>query len=437
MKTNARHMPVWVSDAIAAQQDASEVLIGWIQLAVVAIFGTLWALSPKMVSASASLPVPLTLAAYFVFTVVRLVLAYRRRLPQWMLALSVVVDMSLLLGLIWTFHIQYGQPPSFYLKAPTLLYVFIFIALRALRFEARFVVLAGLVAASGWGLMILYVVFSDPEDMMITRNYVTYLTSNSILLGAEFDKIVSILVVTAILALAIYRARALMVRALVEEQAARQLSRFFAPEIAARITEGADRMMAGHGAFRDAAILMVDIRAFTPWAQSHGADEVVAALTEYHRRVVPLIHRRNGAVDKFLGDGILATFGAAVPSETAAADALAALDDIMTAVETWNQERRAAGMEPIAVGAAVTTGRVLFGAVGDESRLEYTVIGDAVNLAAKLEKYTKVEGVRALATLSAVERARAEGGAVPDQLDIRRGRSLEGLEPIDIVALKK
>ncbi|MFP3386859.1 adenylate/guanylate cyclase domain-containing protein, partial [Tritonibacter sp. SIMBA_163] len=79
---------------------------------------------------------------------------------------------------------------SFYLKAPTLLYVFIFIALRALRFEARFVLAAGLTAAAGWALLVLYVVTVNPEDPMITRNYVTYLTANSVLLGAEFDKII-------------------------------------------------------------------------------------------------------------------------------------------------------------------------------------------------------------------------------------------------------
>ena len=100
-------------------------------------------------------------------------LAYRGRLPGWLLSLSVVIDMALLLGLIWSFHLQYNQPPSFYLKAPTLLYVFIFIALRALRFEARYVVMSGLVAAIGWGFMIGYVVVAEVGNPMITRDYIT------------------------------------------------------------------------------------------------------------------------------------------------------------------------------------------------------------------------------------------------------------------------
>ena len=113
-----------------------------------------------------------------------MVWALNRRLPDWAVYVSIFFDVSLLMVLIWSFHIQYGQPPSFYLKSPTLLYIFIFIGLRALRFRARFVAAAGVMAALGWLVMIGYVVFSNPEDTMITRNYISYMTSNSILLGS-------------------------------------------------------------------------------------------------------------------------------------------------------------------------------------------------------------------------------------------------------------
>ena len=429
-------LPDRVRVAIAAQQDASEILIGWIQLAVVIIFGTLWAVAPKTIMGPEALPVPITLAIYFVFTLVRLRLAYIGRLPGWMLMTSVVVDMALLLGLIWSFHLQYQQPPSFYLKAPTLLYVFIFIALRALRFEARFVILAGLVAAAGWGLMILYVITANPFDTMITRNYVTYMTDNAILLGAEFDKIVSILVVTGIIALAIQRARTLLIRSIAEETAARELSRFFSPEIAARIKESDEQIAAGQGVFRDAAILTLDIRGFTKLTRDRDADEVIQLLCDYQGRVVPIVQAHGGAIDKFLGDGILATFGAAAASERPAADALAALDAIMASVEEWNTERRAAGQDPVRIGGAIATGRVLFGAVGDASRLEYTVIGDPANLAAKLEKHTKAEGVRALTTLAAYEQAVSEGYPKRAELDLRPDRAIEGVEkPVSLVVL--
>ncbi len=105
------------------------------------------------------------------------------------------MDMGILMFLIWSFHIQYQQPASFYLKVPTVMYVFIFIAIRSLRFEPRYILSTGAVAIIGWVGMVLYVIFADSSDVMITRNYVEYLTSNAVLIGAEVDKIISMAVV--------------------------------------------------------------------------------------------------------------------------------------------------------------------------------------------------------------------------------------------------
>ena len=95
------------------------------------------------------------------------------------------------------------------------------------------------------------------------------------------------------------------------------------------------------------------------------------------------------------------SFGASVTTDTYAADALRAVAGIMRAAEEWGAERGGAGKPVLSVGAAVASGRITFGAVGDETRLEYTVIGEAVNLAAKLEKHNKAEGVRAMTTVAA------------------------------------
>jgi adenylate cyclase len=402
-------LPARVQDAIRRQQDESERLTGWIQLAVVLLFGTLWAISPKTATGAAALPVPLALATYLALTVIRLVWSYRRRLPDWSLAISVAFDMGLLMVVIWSFHLTYGQPPSFYLKAPTLLYVFIFIGLRALRFDARFVLLAGVIAAAGWGLLVLYVVWAEPGNPMITRNYVAYMTSNSILLGAEFDKIISILTFSAILAVAIGRAKALLLRSVTEGLAARELSRFFDAGVAARI-KGAERAIeAGMGELRAAAVLALDLRGFTKLAAERPPQEAVRLLSDYQAFVVPLIQSHGGAVDKFLGDGILASFGAVTDSARPAADALAALDAIMAAARRWQAERAAAGLPAPVVNGAMAAGQVLFGAVGDASRLEYTVIGDTVNLAAKLEKQNKVVGCAALTDGPSYDLALAQG----------------------------
>ena len=153
--------------------------------------------------------------------------------------------------------------------------------------------------------------------------------------------------------------------------------------------------------------------------------------------MVPAIQRHNGTIDKFLGDGIMATFGAATESETYAADALRAMDEVMAMAEAWNAERVREGKPGLRIGAAVATGRVIFGAVGDETRLEYTVIGDAVNVAAKLEKHTKEEKVRALATAEAYAKAGAQGYRPTAAPEERPGRRMMGVEgSVDLVVLK-
>jgi len=427
-------LPERVRSAVRDQEDSTERLISWVQLGIVLTFGALYAISPKP-QMTGFAPVPWALGIYLLLTLVRSYWAHRGRLPGWALAASVFFDMALLMVLIWSFHIQYDQPPSFYLKAPTLLYVFIFIALRALRFDARFVILAGIIAALGWGALMAYVVYADPHDTMITRDYVAYLTSNTVLLGAEFDKIISILVVTALLAAALYRAKGLLVRAFSEQSAAQELSRFFDPAIAARIKGADQHIRAGRGERREAAILNLDMRGFTRLAAAAPPEEAMGLLAEYQQRMLPVIQRHGGSIDKFLGDGIMATFGAAQSSQSYAADALRALEEAVAAAGDWRREREAAGQFCPRVNGAVATGPILFGAVGDETRLEYTVIGDAVNLSAKLEKFNKVLGVAAHCDAETFDKACRQGYR-PAAEPRRETARIAGVDtPLDLVVI--
>ena len=233
-------LPTRIATHIMAQEEASEIVVGWIQLLVVLGFSFVYLLAPKTFSDTAPFrPVPWVLAAYLAFTLLRLTLAYLHRLPEWLRYASIVIDMALLLGMIWSFHLQYEQPPSFYLKAPTVLYIFIFIALRALNFEARKVVTAGFVAAIGWIVLVVYALTIDPRDSMITHDYVEYLTSNSILIGAEVDKVIAILIVTGVLGFAIKRNLTLLTYAVREGVSNEDLARFVPAEVA-KLTKTSD-----------------------------------------------------------------------------------------------------------------------------------------------------------------------------------------------------
>jgi adenylate cyclase len=429
-------LPRRVQDAIRREQDDSEIIVTLIQFMAIGTFAVLYSLAPRAFPPDAPFePVPLALSLYGLFTVIRFVLAMRRQLPEWFLALSVVVDIALLMVTIWSFHLQYQAPPALYLRAPTLMYVFIFIALRTLRFEPRFVVLAGASGAVGWLALVAYALWNS-EGVVRTHSFAEYAMSYDILLGAEFDKIVSIVMVTLILALALQRARTLLARAVTEQQAAAGLSRFFAPEIAGRITAAELALEPGQAELRQAAILFIDLRGFTPLAERLTPAQVMRLLSDYQARMVGAIHAHGGSIDKFMGDGILASFGATRPSARHAADAAAAVEEVVTVALAWAQERSAAGLPPLAIGAALAAGPVMFGTVGDAQRLEYTVIGEPVNLAAKLEKHAKAERATAVLPAATFDLARAQGWVAGPGWERRTGCTVAGIPAaLDVAVL--
>jgi adenylate cyclase len=426
-----QELPARVRHAIKRQQDLSELIIGWIQLGVVGTFWILYTIAPKTFSESADFePVPWVLACYFAFTVLRLAVAHKRSLPDWLLYVSVVIDMALLMALIWSFHLQYQQPPSFYLKVPTLLYVFIFIALRALRFEARFVIAAGVTAAIGWLLMVWYVISND--SMELTRDYVHYMTSNSVLLGAEFDKIITILMVTAILAVAIFRARTLLVESVVGSTTARELSRFVPSEVARQVRTSADEVTAGQGELKETTILFTDLEGFTSLSEILSPTDLINTLNEYFSAVVAPIERFGGTVTQFQGDAILASFNQPRADEDHAANAVRAAIEIREILD----DRTFGDDLTLRCRVGINTGVVVGGLVGTSDRLGYTVHGDDVNLAARLEQLNKEYGTTLLLSESTRERAGAENFPFRriGKVQVRGRHSATTLYTIDPVA---
>lgn len=401
---------------LALQQDrrSSELLVCLAQFGAIAFFGGFYAITPKAFPENVPFePVPFALALYSAFTLLRLVLVLRDRLSSWFIGLSVVVDMAVLMITIWSFHLQYQEPPTIYLKAPTLLYAFILIAIRVLRFEPMWILLAGASVLVGWTALVVYALAMTPEAQ-ITNNFAVYASSRAMLIGAEVDKAMSIAAVTAVLALATVRARRLLVRAITESHAAAELSRFFAPEVASDIRMTHDNLKPGDGVLREAAVMMIDLRGFTKLSAGLAPDQTLALIAEYQDRAVPMIRAHGGSIDKYLGDGIMATFGAAKSSDSYAADALAALVSVLGAAAAWSADRTARGDDAVEIGCAVATGPMLCGVIGVADRLEWTVIGEAVNLAAKLEKHCKVAGVSALTTQATLDLAREQGMAADD-----------------------
>jgi adenylate cyclase len=143
-------------------------------------------------------------------------------------------------------------------------------------------------------------------------------------------------------------------------------------------------------------ILFTDIRSFTTISEAMDPQQLVALLNEYFSEMVGIVMQEDGVVDKYIGDAIMAVFGAPVPKANDAANAVRAAARMREALAHLNLRLQARGIAPLHTGIGIHTGEVVAGNIGSEKRMEYTVIGDAVNLASRLETSTKELGVNVL-----------------------------------------
>jgi adenylate cyclase len=183
--------------------------------------------------------------------------------------------------------------------------------------------------------------------------------------------------------------------------------------------------------------MFIDLRGFTRLAAQLAPGELVRLLGEYQGIAVPVIRANGGSVITYLGDGIMVTFGAVRICANYAADALRCACALVDALEAWSAERRGRDLPAPGVGIGVEVGTVTCGAIGDSARLEYAVIGDPVNRAAKLQNHTKAEGVRALTTANAFRRAVEQGFVPSPPAEARPQRNVGGVAtPVDLVVLR-
>ena len=164
------------------------------------------------------------------------------------------------------------------------------------------------------------------------------------------------------------------------------LGKVVSPEIAAELLHSGLEL---GGEEREVTILFCDLRNFTTMSEKMAPADMLALLNRYLDRMSTIIERHGGVIDKYIGDAIMALFGAPVASPNAAARAIAAARDMAQALDLLNRELSSEGGPTLAFGIGINTARVVAGRMGSKSRLNYTVIGDGVNLASRLEGLTK------------------------------------------------
>jgi len=161
-----------------------------------------------------------------------------------------------------------------------------------------------------------------------------------------------------------------------------------------------------------ASVLFSDIRGFTALVESQAPEETIDLLNTYYMLMFDAIGSHGGVVNQMIGDGLMALFGAPLPLDNCAGNAVAAALEMVELIEQLNHERSAVNKPAIRIGIGVATGDVVAGYTGTQQRATYTCIGDTVNLAARLEAHTKVAGCGILFDDAT---QRALGGSVPMQ----------------------
>ncbi len=164
------------------------------------------------------------------------------------------------------------------------------------------------------------------------------------------------------------------------------LGKVVSPEIAAQLLKS-DLKLGGEE--REVTVLFSDLRDFTSWSEKLPPAEVLALLNRYLDRMSAVVEQHGGVIDKYIGDAIMALFGAPIALPDAARRAVDAARDMARALDLLNRELTAEGKPPLAIGIGINTARVVAGNMGSKTRLNYTVIGDGVNLASRLEGLTK------------------------------------------------
>lgn len=170
----------------------------------------------------------------------------------------------------------------------------------------------------------------------------------------------------------------------VEAKLRGDLSRFMSKQLVDAIVKGEHSLSLG-GKRAPVSVVFADVVGFTPLAEARDAEQIVALLNELFSMLTEIVFRHGGTVDKFVGDCIMAVWGAPVAQEDHAARALSAAEDMMRFLETANEEWKSKYDVEIRLGIGVNSGEAIVGNIGSSKRMEYTVIGDVVNVAARLE----------------------------------------------------
>lgn len=352
-------------------------------------------------------------ATYALATATAVGLATAQRGPRWTGAAFIVIDALLVLSL---FHEHLFLPyPSLNhaLTAASTAVAFLLLSHAALWLKARLVGLFTGVVVAGWLPLIALT-----AAMTVEGRHAHFA------LGAELAIAAAFLFAAFTLVLLISDHAQLVRNAVASERRRASLSRFFAPAIVAELEARGEPPPLER---RDAAVMFVDLRSFTLFSEAAQPFEVASLLSEYRELVASAVFAWGGTVDKFIGDGVMAVFGHPRAATDDAGRALRCAEEVAARLARWSEQRRQAGKVPLEAGIGIHYGPVVAGVLASGGHHEFSVFGDAVNVAERLERATKGLDASVVASEALLDRvpaseAKAWRGRHEIDLDGRSGR---------------
>lgn len=382
-----------VDRAFAKLERRSERLLAGIRLLALLVLAVVFRL---VGAADQGYPTMVPLGGLILITLLTPVLARRRIFGPWILWVFASLDVGLLTHCLVMLAAQNGQPLQQALETPVALLIFVFLAAAALRHRPWLVLYTGGLFTASWVAIWWWASYVGGETWMPGA------------LTANLAHLAVVSLTAYALYVAVKRARRASTNAITEAHLRGNLSRYFSPQLVDEIAQAGTAARSFRS--QKAAILFVDLRGFTTLAERMAADHVANFLNEYRGHITKPIARHGGVIDKFIGDGAMAIFGVPEPGADDARHAVLAGLDLLSAIGRWRAERVAEGLSPVEIGIGIHYGDVIAGALGDEQRLEYTVVGDAVNAAARIERLTAELGTSPLVSADVLAAAPGLGG---------------------------
>lgn len=292
-----------------------------------------------------------------------------------------------------------GQSPMALSALPVAAVIFVILAHAAMRYRPWLVVYAA-------GLFIAMMTLAG--QFMPTTLAMPAMPQNlqHDIVHHQIFPVIMIVLSAGILFVTARGTRRLLRMSISERIARHRLSRFFASDIANRLIDQSNDNEAG-GAVQPVSILFTDIRGFSSLAERLTPLELSDLLGEFRGILAEVIQEHGGVVDKFIGDAVMAVFGFPEPDESSSARCLACAQAMLERLQAWSDERSAIAQPPVTIGIGIHYGDAFVGVVGKADLLEFTVIGDTVNIAERVERMT-----RALDADVAISQAFAEAAGL-------------------------